>query len=274
MDTRIIPQDFYVYLHRKATTGEVFYVGKGHGNRAWALKSRTAAWRSTAAKHAYIVEIVQEGLQEWAAFEAEVGLVALYGRRDLGLGPLVNMTDGGDGVAGFRATPSQVAANRERGATRLSTPEAKAAHSVQMRKVWADAQRRRRQALTTKAHVAKHPRPCAITSEETRAKQSSSAKAKWADPGKSAALRQSISKAASKAVVCNGVILFSSQTAAAVWVVSRRVGGAPSLHTAVRNIQGAVQRRDKGRNSTAYGYSWSSSEGAFQQRENPVKLRA
>lgn len=29
--------DFYVYIHRKATDGEIFYVGKGQGNRAKAI---------------------------------------------------------------------------------------------------------------------------------------------------------------------------------------------------------------------------------------------
>ena len=89
-------KDFYVYLHRKASTGEVFYVGKGCGRRAWST-NRGGLWRRVVAKHGFRVEFVQTGLLEWAAQEMEVGLIALYGRRDLGHGCLINMTDGGDG---------------------------------------------------------------------------------------------------------------------------------------------------------------------------------
>jgi hypothetical protein len=89
-------RDFYVYLHRKATTGEVFYVGKGVGRRAWE-KRRAEYWLRTVKKHGLIVEILQDGLQEWYAHELERDLIALHGRRDLGYGPLVNLTDGGEG---------------------------------------------------------------------------------------------------------------------------------------------------------------------------------
>lgn len=100
-NTNSTPQDFYVYIHRKATTGEVFYCGKGAGNRAWAHGrcKRSAHWQNIVRKHGLTVEIVQDGLQEWAAHELECDLIALYGRRDLGYGGLVNLTDGGEGMA-------------------------------------------------------------------------------------------------------------------------------------------------------------------------------
>lgn len=93
--------DFYVYVHRKATTNEIFYVGKGKNNRAWELEDRNNHWHNTVNKHGFKVDVIQTPLQEWYAFELEVELIALYGRSDLGLGPLVNMTDGGDGASGF-----------------------------------------------------------------------------------------------------------------------------------------------------------------------------
>lgn len=101
MAEKIIPQDFYVYVHRKATTGAVFYVGKGHGRRAWAKHGRSKVWANTAKKHGYTVEIVFSWLQEWAALEIESDLIAFHGRKDMGLGCLVNGTDGGDGVCGL-----------------------------------------------------------------------------------------------------------------------------------------------------------------------------
>jgi hypothetical protein len=93
--------DFYVYMHRRATTGEIFYVGKGHGNRAWETDvGRSRHWKGVVARCGFTVEIVTSGLQEWYALELEVGLIALHGRRDMGQGPLVNFTDGGEGSTG------------------------------------------------------------------------------------------------------------------------------------------------------------------------------
>jgi hypothetical protein len=92
--------DYYVYIHKKSTTGEVFYVGKGSGNRAYNRSNRTLWWKRLVAKHGYDVEIVASGLQEWYAFELEVELITRYGRRDINEGSLINRTDGGDGCSG------------------------------------------------------------------------------------------------------------------------------------------------------------------------------
>jgi len=92
---------FYVYLHRKKTNGEVFYVGKGKDKRAWSPFGRNELWKRTAEKYGWYVEIVEKDLQSWYAFELEQDLIALYGRRDLGYGTLTNMSDGGDGPTNF-----------------------------------------------------------------------------------------------------------------------------------------------------------------------------
>lgn len=96
----VLPNDFYVYLHRKATSGEVFYVGKGCGNRAWFHSNRSQHWRNVAKKHGVIVSIFESGLREWAAHEIECEQIALYGRMDCGYGKLVNKSDGGEGISG------------------------------------------------------------------------------------------------------------------------------------------------------------------------------
>jgi hypothetical protein len=87
---------FYVYLHRRATDGRVFYVGKGTGNRINSRK-RNEHWKRVSSKHGYAVEIVQDGMQEWWALELEKELIAHHGRETL-----CNMTDGGEGLAGFK----------------------------------------------------------------------------------------------------------------------------------------------------------------------------
>jgi hypothetical protein len=100
MDTEIVrPRDFYVYLHRKASSGEVFYVGKGAQARAWRHSGRGVHWHNIVAKYGLLVDILRDGLREWAAFELEASLITRYGRKDLKLGSLINRTDGGEGAA-------------------------------------------------------------------------------------------------------------------------------------------------------------------------------
>ena len=90
------PLDYYVYIHRKLTTGEIFYIGKGKNDRYKCLQNRSKFWKNIASKHGLLIEIYQDGLQEWYAFELEKELIDLYGRRDSLSGNLVNLKDGGD----------------------------------------------------------------------------------------------------------------------------------------------------------------------------------
>lgn len=91
---------FYVYVHRKLSTGEIFYVGKGKNKRAFDFSDRGSHWERTVKKHGVVVEIVESGLQEWYALELESNLISFYGRSDLGEGFLINKTDGLDGISG------------------------------------------------------------------------------------------------------------------------------------------------------------------------------
>lgn len=106
----------YVYIHRRGDTGEVFYVGKGtirpkHSTqeceRAYTKSRRNPWWRAIMEKHGYSVEIVASCVDDAAAQALEVDLIAQYGRANLGRGPLVNLTDGGDGHAGLIPTERQ-----------------------------------------------------------------------------------------------------------------------------------------------------------------------
>ncbi len=98
------PRDFYTYIHIKETTGEIFYVGKGHGNRFKELRSRSKYWKWTAEKYGVIANIVAHGLSENEAFLLEKKLIKIYGRKNLGTGNLVNLTEGGDGTSGYVCT--------------------------------------------------------------------------------------------------------------------------------------------------------------------------
>lgn len=83
---------FYVYIHKKISNDEVFYVGKGFGKRAWKKTSRSEYWKRIENKYGRYVEIVKDGLQEDEAFELEKEIISYYGRKNL-----CNLNDGGYG---------------------------------------------------------------------------------------------------------------------------------------------------------------------------------
>lgn len=91
---------FYTYIHTRADDLKVFYVGKGtaRDNRAHSRKGRSPFWHRTVAKHGVRVDVCMRFQDEAAAFEHERFLIACF--RDLGA-PLANLTDGGEGPAGF-----------------------------------------------------------------------------------------------------------------------------------------------------------------------------
>ena len=102
-----------VYQHRRRDTNEVFYIGIGTGRkRAYSKNHRNDRWYKVINKVGYEVDVLIEGISWEKACEIEVGMIASYGRSDKGLGTLVNMTDGGDGVK----NPSEERRSRMTGA--------------------------------------------------------------------------------------------------------------------------------------------------------------
>lgn len=98
--TKNADSNFYVYIHRRLTTGEPFYVGKGRGSRAHSLNSRNAHWKNIVAKDGgREVEILIDGVDEEFAFLVEMEAISKL--RLIGSN-LVNMTDGGDGPSGLK----------------------------------------------------------------------------------------------------------------------------------------------------------------------------
>jgi hypothetical protein len=98
---------FYVYVHRRKTDGSVFYVGKGIGRRAWSFLNRNPYWKSIAKKYGFTVQIVVNNINEICAFSIERASIKFYGRQNLS-----NMTDGGEGISGFRHSEKTKAALR------------------------------------------------------------------------------------------------------------------------------------------------------------------
>lgn len=88
---------FYVYVHTRTDTGQVFYVGKGRDGRAYSNHGRNDYWKRVVEKHGREVHVVFCGDEEMC-FDVERMLIASY-RADGA--KLVNATDGGEGRSGY-----------------------------------------------------------------------------------------------------------------------------------------------------------------------------
>lgn len=89
---------YFVYRHLKPC-GEVFYIGMGYSiNRPLSKRNRNKYWKNIVNKHEYEAEVLSTGLNKEVAMYIESILIGWYGRKDLGKGTLVNLTDGGDGI--------------------------------------------------------------------------------------------------------------------------------------------------------------------------------
>lgn len=98
---------YYIYKHTNLDTNEVFYIGCGTKRkdtsyratyaRAYS-KCRSKEWKDTVEGINYSVEIIAHCSEKWEAIREEQFYISLYGRKDLGLGTLINHTNGGDGI--------------------------------------------------------------------------------------------------------------------------------------------------------------------------------
>lgn len=84
-------------------TGDIFYVGIGDEKRPYQKGKgrRSNWWNNIVNKYGVpITTIIHENLSWVEASSLEIFYIAKIGRADLGLGPLINLTNGGDGVKG------------------------------------------------------------------------------------------------------------------------------------------------------------------------------
>lgn len=99
-----------VYRHRRLDNFTIFYVGieldsinkTKLGKRPYIKQGKSKWWKNITNKTEYIVEIVSNNLTDLEAIELEILLIKEYGRADLNKGLLVNHTNGGEGITGFK----------------------------------------------------------------------------------------------------------------------------------------------------------------------------
>jgi hypothetical protein len=60
-----------VYLHRKKTNNEIFYVGMGNSKRVYS-RQRSKFWEDTVKKYGYYSVIIADNLSKDDALELEV----------------------------------------------------------------------------------------------------------------------------------------------------------------------------------------------------------
>ena len=86
----------YAYLREDGTP---YYIGKGSGNRAYLQLNHMV---KTPERERVL--ILKQNLTEEEANQHEVYMINMLGRKDIGTGILRNLTDGGEGVSGYKHT--------------------------------------------------------------------------------------------------------------------------------------------------------------------------
>jgi len=86
----------YAYLRKDGTP---YYIGKGSGRRAYNQLNHMVKTPEEER-----VLILKQNLTEEQANQHEVYMIDVLGRKDIGTGILRNLTDGGEGISGYRHT--------------------------------------------------------------------------------------------------------------------------------------------------------------------------
>lgn len=97
--------NYIVYVHRNPRTNDVFYVGIGsRTDRASVKRNRNKYWTNYVKKYGDpIVEVLHRNLAKEEAVKIEIELIQKFGRKCDG-GKLVNITEGGEGIVGYKHT--------------------------------------------------------------------------------------------------------------------------------------------------------------------------
>ena len=172
---------FVLYMHTRKDDGGIFYIGIGVKRRPKSKYNRNSHWHNTVNKHGYNVTILVKDLSWEEACDLEKKMIAFYGRKDLGLGCLVNWTDGGDGSVGVKISEEtrQKQSDVKKGEKNAFY---KKTHTEEVRKKMSKSRKGKKATKETKQKMSESHKG-RKTTEETRKKLSDAHKGKpklWA----------------------------------------------------------------------------------------------
>lgn len=156
--------DFYVYVYIDPNTNVPFYVGKGKNGRYWDhINYARRNPEPEQGKHfinkirkmlasgiAPVVEKRYEAMDELTAYTTERQLITEIGRKDLGTGPILNLTEGGTGgsispqiLAEYHSRPGYRDKARDRMKDHWSNESNRLQQSEVIRSTWSNDDKRR-----------------------------------------------------------------------------------------------------------------------------------
>jgi hypothetical protein len=97
IEQMVNPNRFYTYAYLRKD-GTPYYIGKGNGKRAYSKN------HSIFVPPNERILFLKKNLLEEEAYQHEIYMIAILGRKDLGTGILHNKTNGGDGTKGMLLT--------------------------------------------------------------------------------------------------------------------------------------------------------------------------
>lgn len=127
--------EYYVYQHKRLDENTIFYVGKGCKDRHSQTVNRNRYWHNVVNKSGFESEILFDNLDEELALLIEIELIDKYRKLNF---KLVNLTDGGEGVSGYKHTQKTKNLLGELNKSRIVSDKTKEKLSL----IWKDKKRK------------------------------------------------------------------------------------------------------------------------------------
>jgi hypothetical protein len=167
--------NFYTYAYLRED-GTPYYVGKGTGRRCFQPHGKTPVPEDRSK-----ILLLKQNLTEEEAFEHEIYMISILGRKTVNGGLLINFTDGGEGHSGFVQSEETKQKRARSNSGRKRTPEQCARISASKRGKGLSDEHKASISQTLAGHT---------QSLETRAKRSAALKGRPLSPEHRAKLKK------------------------------------------------------------------------------------